>query len=273
MKRKRVNAKRSSVVPSKNLLHKKTKKRKGLKIVSLLIGIGIVVSFLLLTVIQPTVEALPEGGIAVGYNFLTSETPTPTLAPPTPTPTALIPSDDFVFYSQLSGEEKFAVAYTFTDPVLKTSFAYPPGYYMQAIKAENNNTYRYANVFFAKNGDADAIKGIRYVVGCILDNRRIPSGLCRESQVRDIEVSIHPYKVNVSDFSETENCRKEIDEKERILMSCVGPMSIDMRDRGMSYTLYLLGENPISVSLSVREPKVHAHIIRSILSSATSHAQ
>ena len=62
-----------------------------------------------------------------------------------PTPTPASPSADFVFYKDLPGEEKFAVAYNFTDPVLGVGFAYPPGYNVQSYKADKeNNRYPFS---------------------------------------------------------------------------------------------------------------------------------
>jgi hypothetical protein len=213
-----------------------------------------------------------NGNLAIGFNFLANpELPKPSkIVLPTRIPTSTIPPSDFVPYKSLPGEEKFAVAYNFTDPVLGVSFAYPPGYYMQAIKAEKNEPYNFAEVFFTKNGNSDARDGIDSLITCEKQNRTDkPAGLCREGQIRDVEIHIGSYKKTATDFVESENCRREIASSERVLMSCVGQLSIDGRDRGMSYTVYLLKDNPVSLSLSVRDPKTHASLIRSILASFT----
>lgn len=190
-------------------------------------------------------------------------------SPPTPTPAS--PSADFVFYGDLSGEEKFAVASTFVDPILKASFAYPSGYLVQSFKADND--HKNAGIFFLHPKNSSQAADITYAVTCELENRKLAIGMCRESMLGDIEVSLRAYPKTETGFDEEniDDCRKEIVTNDRILFACELSMSPLATDKGMRYSLYLLGENPVLMQVSSRNAKEHAHMIRSIISSATNH--
>jgi len=151
-----------------------------------------------------------------------------------PTPTPASPSADFVFYDDLSGEEKFSVASNFSDRVLNAGFAYSPFYVIQAAKADT--TRKIADVSFSRSGET------------VVTVRIIPYAGSKKTFVHDINTQ----------------CRKEIDTKNRILFACAD-------GKGMSYIVYLLGANPLEIYVNSQVPKEHASLIRSIISSATNH--
>jgi hypothetical protein len=192
---------------------------------------------------------------------------TPTVIP-SPTPTPASPSAAFVPYGSLSGQEKFAVAANFTDPILNVSFAYAPGYHVQSFKADD--MHKNAGVFFVQQRLED-IELISDAIDCELDNREEPGEVCREGVLGDVEVSIVPYTVSSTVDNIGDNCRKEIDSKERTLVSCEEQLSLDADTKGMVYMLYLFGENPLAIQVSSKDPKTHAHLIRSIISSAANN--
>lgn len=189
-----------------------------------------------------------------------------------PSPTLPALSPDFISYLALSGEEKFAVAYNFSDPILNVGFAYPPGYTLQSLKAEN--TDRNAFVFFTRAGNPEQAEDISDAIDCKLDNRVEPGGVCQESYLGDVEVDIAQHILNSDNkFYETGNphCQKDIDTKNRVLFSCEEQLSPSSADTGMQYKLYLLGENPVLITVSAKDAKEQAHLIRSVISSATNH--
>lgn len=152
--------------------------------------------------------------------------------PPTPTPAS--PSATFVFYDDLSGEEKFSVAYNFSDRILNAGFAYSPFYSIQVARADA--TRKIADISFLRLGDTAAT------------------------------VRITPYTGSKKTFTEEKNtqCRKEIATKNRVLFACSD-------GEGMSYVVYLLGANSLEMHVNSTDPKAHASLIRSIISSATNH--
>lgn len=189
---------------------------------------------------------------------------TPTVMP---TPTPASPSADFVFYDDLSGEEKFSVAYNFSDRVLNAGFAYPPGYSMQSYKAEEND--KKAGIFFI-NKSASQANIVAAVIKCVLSNRKgeVQSGACSEGYLGDVAVRMSVYSPK-EPFPQQDdpNCRLEIAQKGRVLFACLSGVD----KKGMEYTLYLTRENPIFVKVTAQYPKEQAHLIRSIISSATNH--
>lgn len=212
---------------------------------------------------------------------MTQEVPVISQIPkPSVTPTPASPSADFVPYGSLSGEEKFAVAYNFSDPILKTSFAYPPGYSVQSLKADEAN--KQAGVFFLKNPNQTEAVGIQTYITCIVEQRKTAKLGCLEGDwVRgDVQVTLSSYTTKQlkkfdedkirTDYRDRE-CKKEITTADRILYACYGKFSTQADDYGMEYVLYLLGDNQIKVSVFSKTPKEQAHLIRSIISSATNH--
>jgi hypothetical protein len=183
---------------------------------------------------------------------------TPT-AMPTPTPAS--PSADFVFYADLDGEEKFAVAYNFTDPVLGVSFAYPPGYSVQSLKADKDQKETF--VFFVRDGSK--MQAVQQFLTCM--RNMTPGGDCEKSILGDVDVTIQPYTSEKAQREYNDaDCRMDIGTNNRTIYSClVGGAS----DKGMRYILYLSGENPLRLQVFTRDPKTQAHLIRSIISSAT----
>lgn len=156
---------------------------------------------------------------------------TPTVMP---TPTPASPSATFVFYDDLSGEEKFSVANNFSDRVLNAGFAYSPFYTIRSVKADTAR--RIADLSFLRSGIVAA------------------------------QVRITPYTGSKKTFAPEKNtqCRKEISIQNRILFACAD-------GTGMSYIVYLLGANPLEMHVNSMNPKEHASLIRSVISSATNH--
>ncbi len=194
------------------------------------------------------------------------------LTQPSPIPTAAVNAADFVPYNTLSGEEKFSVAYNFSDPILNAGFAYPPGYTLQSLKADEKD--KTASLFFISSKNSGQAGEIATLLQCLSENRKEPRGTCRESYT-DMEVLIQPFEQGTDEGKYFENgspsCKKEIDTKQRVLFSCTTPMSDAEEDTGMQYKLYLLGENPVKIEVTTKTPKEDAHLIRSIISSATNH--
>lgn len=151
-----------------------------------------------------------------------------------PTPTPASPSADFVFYDDLDGKEKFSVAHNFSDRVLNAGFAYSPFYTIQSVKAEETRTI--ADVSFFRSGESV------------------------------VTVRISPYTGSKKTFTQDRNtqCRKEITTESRVLFACAN-------GKGMDYIVYLLGANPLEMNVTSMDPKEHASLIRSIISSATNH--
>jgi hypothetical protein len=178
-----------------------------------------------------------------------------------PTPTPASPSADFVFYKDLDGEEKFAVAYNFTDSLLGASFAYPPGYSVQSLKADKDQKETF--VFFVRDGSK--MQAVQQFLTCM--RNMTPGGDCEKSILGDVDVTIQPYTSEKAQREYNDaDCRMDIGTNNRTIYSClVGGAS----DKGMRYILYLSGENPLRLQVFTRDPKTQAHLIRSIISSAT----
>lgn len=259
MEKKTSSEKPATIVPE-NMLTTPNKRRQRW----LVYGAIVVVTFLIVSYGIWHVSMIKED---VESEYTAAVTPIPA------TPTPASPSADFVFYNDLSGEEKFAVASTFFDPLLKASFAYPSGYFVTSYKADKEDPT--AGIYFTKN--AKDLETMRYVVDCTLDNRKDPIGMCVEGAVGDIEVHMstlqkETYAPDGKFIADTrDGCFKEIDTKNRVLYACETQLSIDARDKGMEYLVYLFGDNPIVIRVTSRNPKEHAHMIRSIISSATNH--
>lgn len=192
------------------------------------------------------------------------------LTQPSPIPTAAVNAADFVPYNTLSGEEKFSVAYNFSDSILNTGFAYPPGYSVQSVKADD--TYKNAKIFFLGSRSTQSAASISASIRCEMANREIGKEACTDmSFAGDVLVRIQPNSAKEGVYAEEKDsaCRKEINTVDRVLFSCL--QSDFSGGHVMRYVVYFLKGNPLIMEVISKTPKEQAHLIRSIISSATNH--
>ncbi len=184
--------------------------------------------------------------------------------------TIFSPSNSLTLYSRLSNNSLNEEMVGFSDNLLKVSFSYPKKYFSQSFKADEKNLY--AGVFFLRERNEKKEKNIAYTVNCELINRRDPAGVCREGAVGDLEVNIN-LASKVPDYDEDKNssynqCQKETISGNKIIYSCSTQLSIDPRDKGMRYSLYLISDTPKVIKISIGKPEDFSDLIRSIVSSA-----
>lgn len=247
----------SSQIPENQSLPKKINNEKG--------------NFILIAGIIALVLLVGVGAFYLGTlgNSPVTQVPQPTTVPessPTPTPS----SNSLILFSQLSNNTQNEEVEAFSDNLLKVSFSYPNKYFSQSFKADEKNLY--AGIFFLKERDAEKEKYITYAVDCELDNRQDPAGVCRESIVGDLEVSIN-LASKVPDYDEDKSstynqCQKETINGNKIIYSCSAQLSVDPKDKGMRYSLYLVSDTPKVIRISTREPLTSSDLIRSIVNSA-----
>lgn len=91
-------------------------------------------------------------------------------------------------FSLLDSEQFVGESATFSDKQLGVSFLYPKNYYMNFVPADSKTAY--ISLFFSRNDDEVAVSSIDSMVKCELDNRRDPSGICREGSVGDFDVHL-----------------------------------------------------------------------------------
>lgn len=250
-----------SQVPENQSLSKKINNEKG--------------NFILIAGVIALVLIVGAGAFYLGTLRSSPITQIPQPAPVLELSPTLSPSSNsLILYSQLNNNTLNEDTGTFSDNILKVSFSYPKKYFSKSFKADEKNLY--AGIFFLKERNEEKEKYITYAVNCELDNRRYPSGICTESTVGDLEVSINPAS-KVPDYNEDKSstynqCQKETISDSKIIYSCSTQLSADPtnKGKGMRYSLYLMADTPKVVQISTRQPADFSDLIRSIVDSAKS---
>ena len=191
---------------------------------------------------------------------------------PKPSPSVPSLSDSLILYSHLSKSAQDQSMEEFSDPILRVSLSYPKKYFSQSFKADEKNLN--AGIFFLKERAAEKEALIRNVIDCILNNRKDPTGICRESNMGDLEVSINKV-ARVPNYDEDKSsgyaefqCEREIIDDNRIIYSCLTQLSVDPKDKGMRYSLYLTEGAAKVIKVSTRKPEEFSDLITSVVNSA-----
>jgi len=181
---------------------------------------------------------------------------------PTPSPI----QKTVVKYSELNKIDPSTTTKKFEDSLLNIQFNYPSKYFSQAYVADTKNSD--AGIFFVKEKDQSKEEMIQYIVDCELENRKDPSGMCREGALRDVEVLLERLD-DQNDVDQLEQCEIEKINELTTISACPKQLSVNPEDWGVEYAV--VNKSPefskLSIHIRTRNPKEYADLIRSIVES------
>ncbi len=154
---------------------------------------------------------------------------------------------------------------SFSDDGLNVTFKYPRKYTDYSLKSDL--THNSADLFFLADKNSDQEKSILDEIDCDKANRQKPSGVCSESILSDLDVTILSAE-KVPFFGEEEKhnwqtCQKELKQK-KVIYTCQRP--VDAGRNGTVYTVYLNPEDhPMVLRAATLDATASAELAKTII--------